>query len=249
MKISVVTAVYNRETTIARAMKSFQRQTWQDKQQVVVDGASTDSTMEIVNGFLDEKSIVISERDEGIYDAINKGIALATGDVIGLLHSDDYFAHTSVLKQIAGVFEDPDLDIVYADAGFFSPRQPSRVIRRYNSGRFNASSIRNGWMPAHTTMYARRKVFEQYGNYSKDFKIAADFEFIARTFASGASTSLYIPEIWMMMQTGGASTGGLKSKFLLNREVLKACRMNGIHTNYVRLLSKYPEKLLELVRR
>ena len=249
MKISVVTAIYNREATIARAMESFQQQTWQDKQQIIVDGASTDGTMEIVQNFTDEKSVVVTERDNGIYDAINKGIALATGDVVGLLHSDDFFAHSSVLAQIAGAFEDPDLDIVYADAGFFSPGQPGRIIRRYNSGRFSSSRIRNGWMPAHTTMYARRRVFEKYGSYSDEFRIAADFEFIARTFGSGGIKSLYIPNIWMMMQTGGASTGGLKSKLVLNREVLKACRMNEIPTSYARLLSKYPEKILELVRR
>jgi len=249
MKISVVTAIYNREATISRAMESFQQQNWQDKQQIIVDGASTDRTIEIVQNFANEKSVVVTERDNGIYDAINKGIALATGDVVGLLHSDDYFAHSSVLAQIAGAFEDPELDIVYADAGFFSPGQPGRVTRRYNSGRFNSSRIRNGWMPAHTTMYARRRVFEKYGNYRDEFRIAADFEFIARTFGSGEIKSLYIPNIWMMMQTGGASTGGLKSKLLLNREVLKACRMNDIPTSYARLLSKYPEKILELVRR
>jgi glycosyltransferase involved in cell wall biosynthesis len=249
MKISVVTAIYNREATIARAMESYQQQTWHDKEQVVVDGASKDRTMEIVRDFTDEKSIIVSERDNGIYDAINKGIALATGDVIGLLHSDDYFASATILTQIAKAFEDPDLDIVYADAGFFSPGQPDRITRRYNSGRFSASRIKNGWMPAHTTMYARRRVFEKYGNYSDQFKIAADFEFIARTFGSGAINSLYIPDIWMMMQTGGASTGGLKSKLVLNREVLKACSMNGIPSNYLRLLSKYPEKLFELFRR
>ena len=249
MKISVVTAIYNREATIALAMKSFQQQTWQNKEQVVVDGASKDRTMEIVRSFTDENSIITSERDNGIYDAINKGIALATGDVIGLLHSDDFFAHSSVLTQIAEAFEDPGLDIVYADAGFFSPGKPDRIIRRYNSGRFNSSRIKNGWMPAHTTMYARRRVFEQYGNYSDEFKIAADFEFVARIFVSGAIKACYIPNIWVMMQTGGASTGGLKSKLVLNREVLKACRMNDIPTSYARLLLKYPEKLLEHIRR
>lgn len=249
MKISVITATYNREATIARAMESFRQQTWQEKEQVVVDGGSTDCTMEIVDNFTDQNSIVVSERDRGIYDAINKGIALATGDVIGLLHSDDYFAQSTVLAKVAKAFNDPDLDIVYADAGFFAPHQPERITRRYNSGQFSASRIRNGWMPAHTTMYVRRKVFEQYGSYSGEFKIAADFEFIARTFSSGEIKSLYFPEIWMMMQTGGASTGGLKSKLVLNREVLKACRMNEIPTSYARLLSKYPKKLRELIRR
>ncbi len=249
MQISVVTAIYNREATIGRAMDSFEKQSWMNKQQVVVDGASKDGTLEIVHSYTNDNAIIVSEQDKGIYDAINKGIALATGDVIGLLHSDDFFAHTEVLSEIAGAFEDPDLDIVYADAAFFSPGKSDHITRRYNSSRFSASRIRNGWMPAHTTMYARRRVFEEYGNYREDFKIAADFEFIARTFGSGQVRSRYIPEVWMMMQTGGASTGGIKSKLLLNKEVLRACRMNGIPTSYARLLSKYPEKLLELIRR
>lgn len=249
MKISVVTAVYNREASIGRAMDSFEKQSWRNKQQVVVDGASRDSTLEIVHSFTNENAIIVSEQDKGIYNAINKGIALATGDVIGLLHSDDFFARIDVLSEIAEAFEDPDLDIVYADAGFFSPGKSDHITRRYNSSRFSASRIRNGWMPAHTTMYARRRVFEEYGTYREDFKIAADFEFIARTFGAGNIKSRYIPVIWMMMQTGGASTGGIKSKLLLNKEVLRACRMNGIPTSYARLLSKYPEKLLELFRR
>jgi glycosyltransferase involved in cell wall biosynthesis len=249
MKISVVTAVYNREATIGRAMESFDRQTWEDKQQVVVDGASKDDTLKILNGYRKEHSIIVSERDNGIYDAINKGIALATGEVIGLLHSDDFFAHDDVLSEIAEAFEDPELDIVYADAAFFSAEKPTHITRRYNSSRFDALRIKNGWMPAHTTMYVRRRIFEEYGVYRTDFEIAADFEFIARTFGSGQIRSRYIPEIWMMMQTGGASTGGIKSKVLLNREVLRACRINSIQTNYARLLSKYPEKLLELIRR
>jgi len=249
MQISVVTAVYNREATIGRAMDSFEKQTWRNKQQVVVDGASRDGTLKIVHNFTNDNAIIISERDKGIYHAINKGISLATGDVVGLLHSDDFFAHADVLSEIAEAFEDPHLDIIYADAGFFAPGRPDHITRRYNSSRFSPSQIHNGWMPAHTTMYARREVFEEYGNYREDFKIAADFEFIARTFGSGRIKSRYIPDIWMMMQTGGASTGGLKSKFLLNKEVLRACRMNGIPTSYIRLLSKYPEKFLELIRR
>jgi glycosyltransferase involved in cell wall biosynthesis len=249
MKISVVTAVYNREATIARAMASFRDQTWQNKQQVVVDGASKDSTLNIVRSFTGADSIVISESDNGIYDAINKGIEQATGDIIGLLHSDDFFAHEGVLANIAAAFEDPDLDVVYADAGFFKPGYPSAITRRYNSERLSSARIQNGWMPAHTTMYFRRQVFEKFGVYRTDFEIAADFEFIARTFGSGQIKSRYVPDIWMMMQTGGASTGGLKSKLILNKEVLRACRMNDISTNYVRLLSKYPAKLLELIRR
>lgn len=249
MKISVVTAVYNREATIGRAMDSFEKQSWMNKEQIIVDGASKDGTLEIVHRYSNDNAIIVSEKDEGIYDAINKGISLATGDVVGLLHSDDFFAHANVLSEIAEAFEDPNLDIVYADAAFFSPGKSNHITRRYNSSRFSASRIRNGWMPAHTTMYARRRVFEEYGEYREDFKIAADFEFIARTFGSGRIKSRYISEIWMMMQTGGASTGGLKSKLVLNREVLKACRLNGIPTSYVGILSKYPEKLLELIRR
>lgn len=249
MKISIITAVYNREGTIARAIRSVQSQDHDDVEHLVIDGASHDRTCEIVKECASPLVTLVSEPDEGIYDAINKGIRAADGEVIGLLHSDDRFAHEGVLSAVASHFQDASLDAVYADAAFFSERAPDKLIRRFNSGRFGPEKIQMGWVPAHTALFLRRRVFDRFGLYKTDYRIAADFEFIARIFKGGGITSRYVPEVWAHMQTGGVSTAGLSSNIVGNREILRACRENGISSNYFKILSKYPLKLLEYVVR
>lgn len=248
MKISIITAVYNRENSVARAIRSVEEQSHRDIEHLVIDGASTDRTCEIIRQYNSPYVTLRSEPDDGIYDALNKGISMADGDVVGLLHSDDLFANSDVLSKVASCFEDPSLDAVYADAAFFSSR-PDRLKRRFDSSRFKPRRIGFGWMPAHTTLFLRRAVFEKYGLYKTDYQIAADFEFIARIFKNGTLKSRYVPEVWVHMQTGGASTAGLASNIVGNREILRACRENDIRSNYFMLLSKYPLKLLEYVRR
>lgn len=246
--ISVITAVYNRAATIGRAMDSLAEQT-HPAEHVVIDGASTDGTLDIVRDRAGAGDTVISEPDNGIYDALNKGIAAAKGDVIGLLHSDDLFASPTVLARIAEMFDaDADLDAVYADAAFFRPEAPDRIIRRYRSARFSPARIGWGLMPAHTTLYLRRRVFDHHGLYRTDYRIAADYEFIARIFKDGTLKARYEPDVWVKMQTGGISTGGLRSTIQINREVLRACRSNGIKINWFKLLSKYPAKIAEFLR-
>lgn len=249
MKISIITAVYNRERTIGAAIRSVAAQTHDDIEHIVIDGASQDRTCDIVKACAGPLVTLVSEPDTGIYDAINKGIQGTSGEIIGLLHSDDRFAHDDVLSEVSTCFEDSRIDAVYADAAFFSEKAPDRLIRRYNSGRFSPAEIAMGWMPAHTTLFLRRQVFHRFGLYRTDYKIAADFEFIARIFKDGAINARYVPDVWVHMQSGGASTANLSSKVTLNREVLRACQENGIRTNYLKILSKYPFKLLEYVKR
>lgn len=248
MKISVITAVYNREGTIERSIRSVASQSHRDIEHLIIDGASQDRTCEIVQACSGPLVTFVSEPDKGIYDAINKGIRASSGEVIGLLHSDDRFAHDEVLSAVAGQFEDDTLDAVYADVAFFSEHSPEKLIRRYNSGRFNPDRVQGGWMPAHTSLFLRRRVFDRFGLYKTDYRIAADFEFIARIFKDHGIEARYVPDIWVHMQTGGASNAGLGSKITLNREILRACRENGIRSNYFKILSKYPLKLLEYVR-
>ena len=249
MKITVITAVYNREKTIARAINSVEAQSHNDIEHIVIDGASQDRTCEIIKACASPLVTLVSEPDEGIYDAINKGIRASSGDVIGLLHSDDRFAHQNVLSEVNACFDDETIDAVYADAAFFSEHAPDRLIRRYNSARFGPRQIPMGWMPAHTTLFLRRRVFDRFGLYKTDYKIAADFEFIARIFKDHAINARYVPDIWVHMQTGGASTASIGSKLTLNREVLRACKENDIDTNYLKIISKYPLKLLEYVKK
>ncbi len=245
MKVSIITAVFNRKDTIQNCIESIQSQMYCDIEHVIVDGGSTDGTIEAVKASSYSDGLFLSEPDNGLYDAINKGIRKSSGSIIGLLHSDDVFSTETVISQVVSEFSDPDLDAVYADAIFFKSGNPNRIIRRYRSDRFSLKTLPWGWMPAHTTIFFRRRVFERYGVYKTDYKIASDMDFIARVFSSIEFKSKYIPHVWVNMSIGGVSTGGISNTIMLNREVLRALRENGIKTNIFKLLSKYPLKILE----
>jgi len=245
MKISIITAVYNRKDIISKAIDSVRTQTYSNIEHLIIDGASTDGSLEIIKEIMVPGTTLISEPDYGIYDAINKGIKNSTGEVIGLLHSDDIYASNSVLAQVALEFSDPNLDAAYADAIFHGHGKPNNIVRHYRSDRFSLKTLAWGWMPAHTTIFFRRTVFERFGLYKTDYKIAGDIDFVARVFRSENFRSIYVPKVWVKMCTGGISTGGLRNTILLNREVLRALRENGVKTNMAKILSKYPLKLLE----
>lgn len=247
-KFSIITAVFNRAEVIRNAVHSVQAQTYTSVEHVVVDGASTDGTVDILKQSLGANAVFLSEPDKGIYDALNKGLALATGDIIGFMHSDDSYANERVLETVALAFEASDIDGVYADVLFFHPAAPDKPVRRYRSNRFNVDRLAWGWMPAHTTLFLRRCVYEQYGHFKTTYKIAADFELIARILTDRKVKLAYIPEVLVHMDTGGASTAGLKSTIRLNQEVKRACAENGIRTNWFKILSKYPLKILEYIR-
>jgi glycosyltransferase involved in cell wall biosynthesis len=193
--------------------------------------------------------VLVSEPDFGIYDAINKGILKSTGDVVGLLHSDDTYSSNFTIAEVAREFSDPELDVLYGDAIFFKNGNTEKIHRHYRSDRFTPQMLSRGWMPAHTTLFVRRRVFEKYGLYKTNYKIAADMDFVARIFKSGKLKAMYIPKILVRMRTGGVSTGGVKNTILLNREVLRALHENGIKTNIFKVLSKYPLKFMEFFRR
>lgn len=247
MKVSIITVAYNAASTIAETLQSVAGQDYTDIEHIVVDGGSTDGTLSIVQGCL-SVSRFTSGPDRGIYDAMNKGNALATGDVFGILNADDLYANDQVISTVARILEQEQLDAVFGDVSFFRPEEPGRVVRRYRSSSFRPSRIAWGWMPAHPALFFHRRVFERLGGYRTDYRIAGDFEFIARAFHSTGLRYRYLPEVFVNMRMGGVSTGGLRNTLLLNREVLKACRENGIYTNPLMILSKYPLKLLELVR-
>ena len=248
MKISIITPVYNRVDTIERAILSVQNQSHLDIEHIVVDGGSTDGTLELIKEFLSSYSVLISEPDLGIYDAINKGIGLSTGDVIGVMHSDDYYSTVDIISRVEKLFAEISIDAVFGDVAYFNARNPGVHLRRYSSAKFDPSKLRWGWMPAHTSLFLRRSVYNEYGIYNIKYKIAADFELVCRIFRGNKVNYIYIPEVLVNMQTGGASTNGIQSTFTLNWEVLRACRENGLKSNIFMILSKYPAKLLELTR-
>lgn len=248
MKISVITVCYNSAETIAYTLQSVRGQTYGNVEHIVVDGRSTDKTLEIVAAEGSHVVKLISEKDNGIYDAMNKGIQLATGDVVAFLNADDLYKDADVLAQVAQVMQTEQLDALYGDVEFFRAGQQDVVVRRYNSGRFTAGRLGWGWMPAHPALFVRRALFERYGMFRTDYRIAGDFEFIARVFKHPELRHWHLPKSLVCMQMGGVSTSGWRATLQLNREMMRACRANAIQTNWLKMLVRYPLKALEFFR-
>lgn len=249
LSVSVITVCYNSAATLARTISSVADQVWSRVEHIVVDGGSTDGTLAVIDGFRPRLAHVLSEPDEGIYDAMNKGLALAAGDVVAFLNSDDHYVDAGVLARVCRAMADSDLDAAFGDVAYFRAEAPQRIVRRYNSGRFHPGLLAYGWMPAHPALFVRRAVFDRVGRFRTDYSIAGDFEFIVRAFGDGRLKYAYLPEVLVHMCLGGISTAGWRSRVLLNREILRACRANGISTNILKIYAKYPLKVLELWRR
>jgi glycosyltransferase involved in cell wall biosynthesis len=247
MKVSIITAVYNSVRTIRDCVASVRSQTYADKEHIIIDGGSTDGTLALVRSF-PHVSHVVSEPDQGIYDAMNKGIRLATGDIVGILNADDVYVDSHVMGKVVATFAS-DVDAVFADLVYVRPDDLQRVVRYYRADRFTPEQFASGWMPPHPTFFVRRSVYERYGLFKTDYQIAADFELLARFLAHHRIAYRYIPEVIVKMRTGGVSTRGLASNLVLNQEILRACRENGIRTNIVRVYSKYLTKIFQLVRK
>lgn len=244
MKISIITVAFNAADTIESTLISVARQTFRDVEHVVIDGGSSDGTQAVVSSHGDRISRFLSEPDRGIYDAMNKGLALATGNVIGFLNADDAYATENVLSRVAETMERYHLDALFGDVAFYHRENPERIVRRYSSSHFSPERIAWGWMPAHPALFVRCEVFQKAGPFRTDYRIAGDFEFVARAFGKQSLRYRYLPEVLVMMRVGGVSTGGWGNTILLNKEVLRACRENGIQTNILKILTKYPLKLL-----
>ncbi len=228
MRISVLTAVFNRVGSIAQAVKSVQSQTYNDVEHVVIDGASTDGTLEILHTCLAPNSVLVSESDLGIYDALNKGFARASGEIIGMMHSDDFFADSQVLADVAMAFADPTVDAVYGDIEYVAKNDIHRVIRYWRAGEFDLKKLSWGWMPPHPSLFLRRRVIEQWGGFDTRFRIAADYDAILRYFGKGRIKALYIPRLLVKMRMGGESNGSLYRIMLKSVEDYQALRRNGV---------------------
>lgn len=248
MKITIITAVYNAAQTLADAMDSVLRQTYADIEYVVVDGGSKDGSVDVVRSYeprFGGRMKWVSEPDHGIYDAMNKGIRMATGDVVGILNSDDYFTADDVVEQVAQTLADTQLDAVYGDIHFIRAGQPDRCVRYYSSARFHPRWLRFGFMPAHPSFYCRREVFERAGLYKTDYKIGSDYEMMVRLFRRYRIRTRYIPADFVTMRTGGASTRNVRSRLQLIQDDVRACRDNGIYTNAAMISLKFLYKIFE----
>lgn len=249
MKVSIITVCYNCANTIKDTIDSVLSQTYSNIEYIIIDGGSRDETVNIISSYGEQVSKFISEPDKGIYDAMNKGIRLATGDVVGILNSDDFFTDNSVVQRVADEFRNTSIDALYGDVQFVNPDNLHKVVRYYSSKRFNPKKFKYGFMPAHPSFYVKREYFEKIGYYKEDYKIAADFELLVRFLYQHKLKSNYIPMPFVTMRTGGVSTKSIKSNFILNKEIIQACKENGIKTNIINIYSKYFYKIFELIIR
>jgi glycosyltransferase involved in cell wall biosynthesis len=244
--VTVITVCYNSANSLERALTSVAIQDWLNVEHIVIDGGSTDDTLSILKRYQNHLAHVVSEPDKGIYDAMNKGLDRATGDIVCFLNADDQYASSHVLSLVAMQMQAHELDALLGDVAFFHSTDPTRMVRRYRSDRFTPGRLAWGWMPAHPALFLNKSVVQRVGRFKTEYRIAGDFDYIARAFYGHDLRYQHLPEVLVHMLTGGASTAGWRSKVLLNKEVLKACRENGIDTNILKILSKYPLKLLEL---
>lgn len=249
MKISIITVVWNSEETIKDSINSVLNQTYKDIEYIIIDGASTDGTVEIIQSYRDKISKFISEMDKGLYDAMNKGIGLATGDVIGILNSDDFYNDNGVLERVVDEFESLHVDSVFADLVFVKSENLDKVVRYYDSSYFTPDKFAYGWMPAHPTFFVKKEIYDKFGVFRTDLKIAADFDILARFLYTHKISYSYMKETIVKMRIGGVSTSGFKSKMILNKEIMQVCHDNGIKTNIFKVLSKYPRKLIGLLKK
>lgn len=249
MKVSIITVSYNSVTTIGDTLRSVLEQTYKNIEYLIIDGGSTDGTLDIIRHYEPKfkgRLKWTSEKDHGIYDAMNKGIERATGDVVGILNSDDYFTNHDVISRFITAFDDSAVDAVYGDIHFIHVEEPNKCVRYYSSKLFRPLWLRFGFMPAHPSFYIRRKFYEKAGGYKTDYKIGSDYEMMVRLFHKHKIRSKYIHMDFVTMRTGGASTRNLNSRLTLIKEDVRACRDNGLYTNTLMICTKFLFKIFEL---
>ena len=250
MKVSIITATYNSGMTLRDTIESVLRQSYGQIEHVIVDGGSNDNTLDIIREFEPQykgRLKWISEKDRGIYDAMNKGIALATGDVIGILNSDDFYTSDNVVEILARTLEETGSDAVYGDIHFVDDRDLCRCVRYYSSKGFRRWKMRLGWMPAHPSFYCRKAIYEKYGNFDTSYKIGADFENLLRFIFVHRIQIVYVPIDCVTMRTGGASTQGFKSHRQILSDHQRAFKKNGVYSNIFFEGVRYLEKVWELI--
>jgi glycosyltransferase involved in cell wall biosynthesis len=249
VKISIITVVYNGEATLRDCIESVLGQTYPHVEYIVVDGASTDGTLAVARSFGPKIATLISEPDRGIYDAMNKGIAAATGEVVGILNADDEYAHPNVLAHVAEALQTQSADAAYGDLLYVDPRDSSRVIRTWRAGAYRPGAFLYGWMPPHPTFFVRRTVYEQFGGFNLSLRSAADYEFMLRLVHRHGIRLAYLPEVLVHMRAGGVSNASFRNRWRANREDRRAWRLNGLRPYFFTLWWKPLRKLVQYLRR
>lgn len=247
MKISIITVCYNSAATIEDTIHSISKQTYPNIEYIVVDGLSKDNTVEIIQKNEGVISKWISEKDNGIYDAMNKGIAMATGDVVGILNADDVYADNNVLDDVMNAFNDETISGVYGDLKYVQQNDLSKVIRFWKSGTYRPGKFLEGWMPPHPTFYVRKKVYDDYGVFRTDMPSASDYEFMLRVIHVKNIKLAYIPKVFVLMREGGLSNRSLQHRLNANRDDRRAWTVNGVQPKFYTLLMKPLSKILQFI--
>jgi glycosyltransferase involved in cell wall biosynthesis len=277
MKVSLITVSYNSARTIVDTLVSVQKQTYKDIEYIVVDGNSTDGTVEIVKQFLNaeqgamqgrsegaspdlpkdlpqnlfkdaSQGVVtkfLCEKDKGIYDAMNKGLAMATGDIIGVLNSDDFYCSNDVIENVVRAFQENETDCLYGDLNYVDPVDTSNIVRKWRSGAYDRKNFLKGWMPPHPTFFVKKSCYERFGTFDTQFKSAADYELMLRFLFKESCSAQYLPKVMIHMRAGGVSNVSLKNRIRANREDRMAWKINGVKPKWFTLLRKPLSKLIQ----
>lgn len=247
MRVSIITVAYNSASTIRDTIDSVLSQDYPDLEYIIVDGNSKDETLSIVKEYGNRIDRVISEKDKGIYDAMNKGIALATGEVVGILNSDDFYADAHVISEVVRLFTQAQTDSVYGDLDYVKTIPPFEVVRKWRSGSFNALRFYKGWMPPHPSFFIMRSCYLQFGVFNLQFKRAADYELMLRMLLKHGVSSSHLPKVLVKMRVGGASNASIKARLEANKEDRMAWKVNGLKPKWLTLVRKPFSKILQYI--
>ncbi|ATV43379.1 glycosyltransferase family 2 protein [Pectobacterium sp. CHL-2024] len=226
MKVSIITATYNSAKTISDTLKSLNAQTYPDIEYIIIDGGSKDNTLSLIKSSCSRVSVIISEPDKGIYDALNKGILSATGDIVGFLHSDDFFAYPDAVKDIVDAMRESNADAVYGDLNYISSTDNDVIVRKWVSGGFDINKMKLGWMPPHPTFYMKRSCYQRFGSFDLSYRISADYDSLLRYLWIHKVTVKYIPKVVINMRVGGMSNRSLSNMIMKTKEDVKAMKSN-----------------------
>ena len=248
-KVSIITVCYNSAKTIEDTIQSVINQTYENIEYIIVDGLSTDNTLEIVNKYKDQIATIVSEKDAGLYDAINKGIGLATGEIIANLNSDDFYIDNNVIADVVAKMEETKSDTLYADLYYVDAIDTNKVVRNWVSGAYKKGMFFKGWMPPHPTFFVRKSVYENYGKFNLELKSAADYEIMLRFIHKYECSISYLPRVVVRMRIGGVSNVSIKNRLKANREDKRAWEMNELKPKPYTLIFKPLSKVLQFVKK